>query len=341
MRFETRASRTPGADGHDARKEESMRKFFLTAVALLFAAAVIFTGSYVYLTSEAASVTISAASVRAYANRSVSVAVKIDSNSNFSNIRFRLRYDSSNLKLVSVGGVDIGESVLMQANTQQSGVIDVGLISAEGITQTGTLAVVEFMVQSPPAGTVVPLNIDVVELQESSGKNISFSTQDGSVTILQGGGAEIPDPPQGLKYTSATKNSVSVSWNSVSGATGYNVYLNGVKRAYVTSTSYTCTGLTSNTRYCIEVSAVSSTGESNVSASLYVTTPVSAGSGDVNESGRVDIADVMLVFQYVSGMRTADADFLTLADVNSDGGVNIADVMIIFQYVAGMRDSVN
>ena len=319
-----------------------MRRFCLTAAALLFIASVALGGGYLYLKSSAASVKIYAAAVKAYANQTVSVSVKIDSNSNFSNVRFRLNYDSSCLKLVSVSGVDIGEAVLMEANTSGSGVIDVGLISAEGITQTGTLAVAEFIVQSTAAGKILPLSLDVVELEESSGRDISFTVQDGSVTVLQGGsGSKIPDPPTGLRYTAVTKSSVSVAWDSVSGVSSYNVYVNGVKKANVSGTSYTCTGLAPDTRYCIEVSAVSAEGESNVCPSLYVTTPVSAGSGDVNESGSVDIADVMLVFQYVSGIRSADAEFLALADVNSDGNVNIADVMIIFQYVAGIRDSVN
>ncbi|MBI3585179.1 MAG: hypothetical protein HY096_14680 [Nitrospinae bacterium] len=79
--------------------------------------------------------------------------------------------------------------------------------------------------------------------------------------------------------STTTAASTTISWNSVSGATSYNIYWsttsgvttsNGTKITNATS-PYTHTGLTSGTTYYYVVTAVNSSGESSVSSQVSAT----------------------------------------------------------------------
>ncbi len=89
------------------------------------------------------------------------------------------------------------------------------------------------------------------------------------------GAAPAMPPPAGLTAGTPTASTVTLSWNAVSGATGYNVYRNGVKvtPASLAAVSYTATGLSPSTTYAFAVSAVGNGGESALSAPVNVTTP--------------------------------------------------------------------
>jgi hypothetical protein len=97
-----------------------------------------------------------------------------------------------------------------------------------------------------------------------------------------GGGSPSPSgPPSAPTGVTATAGNAkaTISWNSVSGATSYNIYYatsagvtktTGAKAANATS-PYDVTGLTNGTTYYFVVTAVSSGGESNVSAEKSAT----------------------------------------------------------------------
>ncbi len=53
--------------------------------------------------------------------------------------------------------------------------------------------------------------------------------------------------------------------------------------------------------------------------------------GDVNLDDTVDVADAIILMQYLSGSRTLTARQLKAADVNKDGKINVGDVTIIMQ----------
>ncbi|HEX6500550.1 MAG TPA: PHB depolymerase family esterase [Micromonosporaceae bacterium] len=76
-----------------------------------------------------------------------------------------------------------------------------------------------------------------------------------------GGGGSLP-APTGLTVTGTTTSSVSLSWNAVSGASGYYVYRDGsrITSSAVSGTGYTDSGLASGTTYSYAVSAVDSSG---------------------------------------------------------------------------------
>ncbi|WP_369248889.1 chitinase [Streptomyces sp. R41] len=112
----------------------------------------------------------------------------------------------------------------------------------------------------------------------------AYYADDLSVYGPDGGGGGDPAPtvpatPAGLAVSSTTSSSVSLSWNTVSGATGYNVYQGGTKVQSVTGTSATVSGLAASTSYSFQVTATNSAGESAKSSAVTGTTTASSGGG--------------------------------------------------------------
>ncbi|MFJ9099796.1 chitinase [Streptomyces sp. NPDC102405] len=112
----------------------------------------------------------------------------------------------------------------------------------------------------------------------------AYLADDVSVYGPDGGGGGDPTPtvpaaPAGLAVSGTSSSSVSLSWNAVSGATGYNVYRNGTKITAVTGASATVTGLAASTSYSFQVTAVNSAGESVKSGAVTGTTTASQGNG--------------------------------------------------------------
>ncbi|MFE9439469.1 chitinase [Streptomyces sp. NPDC006602] len=115
----------------------------------------------------------------------------------------------------------------------------------------------------------------------------AYFADDVSVFGPDGGGGGDPSPtvpvaPSGLSVTGTSASSVSLSWSTVSGATGYNVYRNGTKVTAVTGTSATVTGLAASTSYSFQVTATNTAGESGKSSAVTGTTTASPGGGDVS-----------------------------------------------------------
>jgi poly(3-hydroxybutyrate) depolymerase len=72
-----------------------------------------------------------------------------------------------------------------------------------------------------------------------------------------GGGGALP-APTGVATSGATNTTMNITWNAVTGASGYNVFRNGgkVNGAKVTSTSFTDSGLSAATTYTWSVAAL-------------------------------------------------------------------------------------
>ncbi|MEV7126194.1 glycoside hydrolase family 18 protein [Streptomyces sp. NPDC093260] len=112
----------------------------------------------------------------------------------------------------------------------------------------------------------------------------AYYADDVSVSGPDGGGGGDPAPtvpaaPGGLAVSSTTSSSVSLAWNTVSNATGYNVYRDGVKVASATGTSATVSGLAASTAYSFQVTATNAAGESAKSAAVTATTAATGGGG--------------------------------------------------------------
>lgn len=112
----------------------------------------------------------------------------------------------------------------------------------------------------------------------------AYLADDVSVYGPDGGGGgdpvpTIPAAPGGLTVSGTSSSSVSLAWNAVSGATGYNVYRDGTKVTAVTGTSATVTGLAASTSYGFQVTATNSAGESAKSGTVTGRTSATGGGG--------------------------------------------------------------
>lgn len=97
----------------------------------------------------------------------------------------------------------------------------------------------------------------------------------------------------GLKQTSATSTSATITWNTNAGASKYNICLYSSKTSSTpikkgtaySSTEYTFSGLSAGTAYYVKVSAVSSKGvEAEKSVALQVvTTPANINSSTIKQ----------------------------------------------------------
>lgn len=87
------------------------------------------------------------------------------------------------------------------------------------------------------------------------------------VDQLSNGGTTPPDPtlpaPTGVATSGATTSTMNITWNGVTGASGYNVYRAGnkVNALAVTTTHYQDTGLAAGTSYSWTVKAVDGNGD--------------------------------------------------------------------------------
>ncbi|MGW2203271.1 chitinase [Streptomyces sp. NPDC001774] len=112
----------------------------------------------------------------------------------------------------------------------------------------------------------------------------AYHVDDVSVFGPDGGGTTDPDPvvpstPAGLAAGTVTSSSVALSWNAVSGATGYKVYRDGALAQTVSGTSATVSGLAANTSYQFQVSATNAAGESARSTAVSARTGTNPGPG--------------------------------------------------------------
>ncbi|MFH8416287.1 chitinase [Streptomyces collinus] len=112
----------------------------------------------------------------------------------------------------------------------------------------------------------------------------AYYADDVSVFGPDGGGGTDPGPtvpaaPSELRVSGTTSSSVSLAWNTVSGATGYTVYRDGTKVTAVSGTSATVTGLSASTSYSFQVTATNAAGESPKSAAVTGTTNNPSGPG--------------------------------------------------------------
>lgn len=103
-------------------------------------------------------------------------------------------------------------------------------------------------------------------------KKADWSYEIYEMQVYGGSGGVAPATPTGLVGSSITSSSATLTWNSVSGATGYKVY-RGATVVYIGSNlSYKDIDLTASTIYTYKVIATNSHGESQQSVGVSITT---------------------------------------------------------------------
>ncbi|KMO99089.1 chitinase [Streptomyces roseus] len=117
----------------------------------------------------------------------------------------------------------------------------------------------------------------------------AYVVDDFSVFGPDGGGGTDPGPsvpgaPGGTAVSGQSANALTLSWNAVSGASGYYVYQDGVRVKTVTGSPAQITGLAAATSYSFQVSAYNAAGEGPKSAAVTGTT---TGGGNPNPNPSV------------------------------------------------------
>lgn len=114
----------------------------------------------------------------------------------------------------------------------------------------------DYLAQAPLTAseqTIVRAALGAVGNPPTGGPYV-IKEQVGTVTLVA---------PAGVKVSATAANSVSLTWGSVTGATGYYVYRSGMTSnpIQVSGTSATISGLESNTSYTFQVAAYTTTGK--------------------------------------------------------------------------------
>ncbi|MFF5803332.1 chitinase [Streptomyces sp. NPDC012746] len=117
----------------------------------------------------------------------------------------------------------------------------------------------------------------------------AYTVDEFSVFGPDGGGGTDPGPsvpgaPGGTAVSGQSANGLTLSWNAVSGATGYYVYQDGARVRTVSAATTPVTGLAPATSYSFQVSAYNAAGEGPKSAPVTGTT---TGGGNPNPNPSV------------------------------------------------------
>jgi hypothetical protein len=154
------------------------------------------------------------------------------------------------------------------------------------LSSTSTAATVPISVSVPIGAPATTFNVTTTAVTSPTNATITASGDGTSSASLTVTNATIPTPPTGLR-TVPSATSITLYWNTSSGATSYNVYRGTVSSeegavpivtnaAASTDGTYdvdwTNTGLPANTTYYYQITAVNAVGESGRSAEVSATT---------------------------------------------------------------------
>lgn len=119
------------------------------------------------------------------------------------------------------------------------------------------------------------------------------------------------DAPTGLRAIQVTDYSINLSWDAVSGATGYEIYYKTGALAYGSSSETTCilSHLRSATTYSFYIKAITSAGRSGASAIINVTTLAAITRPVPSAPTGLKVSDVGTNYVYFSWNAVAEAQY--------------------------------
>lgn len=221
--------------------------------------------------NAASSANISVDNVHGNRGDTVRVSVKISRNSNIQALGFNFYYDKDVLELVSAIKGEVTASTQTIVNTKTLGKVVFSCVSSSSpMTAAGSLLDLEFKIKSTAAYGNSPLQVAVTEASDGDFNSVNMIAQDGYVAV---DAPQLPAPER-LLADEVYSNAVTVSWDYVEEASGYNVYVNGnkVNEETITVPGYTVTELEPLTSYEIQATSINHTVESELSEKLTVTT---------------------------------------------------------------------
>lgn len=142
-------------------------------------------------------------------------------------------------------------------------------------------------------------------------KTISFVAVAAMMIVFAGCGSSGPDAPTGLTVTSNAP--ITLTWDSVSGATSYNVYRGTISGGLTTktrvasninATTYTDMSTQVGTTYFYQVTAEDSDGVSDASNEVNATSQSQNGNSNSNPfviTGSKSVSGIVLTWSNVSG----------------------------------------
>lgn len=263
------------------------------------------------------------------------VSVNISANSGMAAGTFVLNYDVSKLDIISATkGTILSAGLADVVPDTTNGMITLAYINMDGFNGTGSILDVTFKIKSTASGTI-PVTLNITELSDKNYNNISSSVTQGEITVTSI--LLAPTAPKGLTTPSKTDTTVNLSWDAVSGATGYNAYNGTTKLTLtpITATSYVVTGLKENTEYSFTITAVNGEGESSASSVITIVTKITKG--DVDGDGDIDIIDLMIIKKQLLKLNILDGVSKAVGDINNDGKISISDLLAIKKHILGMQ----
>jgi hypothetical protein len=133
-------------------------------------------------------------------------------------------------------------------------------------TQIGTSATTSYSDTGLAPSTFYSYTV----IAQNAGGNSAASDSAGATTLPP---PAIPVTPANLNASGASPTQINLSWDTVSGASGYLVKRNGVQIATTTAANYCDTGLGASTTCSYTIAAVNSAGTSADSSSVSGSTP--------------------------------------------------------------------
>ena len=131
-----------------------------------------------------------------------------------------------------------------------------------------------------------------------------------------GGDTTAPSVPMGLRSTAKTSSSVSLSWNASSdniGVAGYDVLRGGTVVGSPTGTSFTVTGLASNTSFSFTVRARDAAGNASAQSTMVSVTTSPGGNDTAPPSVPMNLTSPSKSSSSVSLSWTASSDNVGVA----------------------------
>ena len=215
--------------------------------------------------------TLSVSSISGNRGDIVNAKVNISSGSGLQACDFELYYDSDVLEVVSAKkGENLTSSPII--NTSVLGKIFFSYAATSATTSAGAMLNVEFKIKSDAPYGISTLSIVCEDMSDGKFNAIEHTVKDGTATVI----APKLEAPYSMDVISVTDTAAEIFWSSVEDATGYNIYLNGIRFNAEPIVDNTCElyGLNPDTDYSVQISTVNYTVESDLSDSFSLHTAV-------------------------------------------------------------------